>query len=394
MRLLAQHGFGEGDKINEGLRDGSISGVVYGAKDITPDRLRERIRDIHESWPEASLLFDPQFYVAMLGSNPNVRLGNLEKYSYFSTIRRGQLEGSNTIEEQIRNVLQFEANLPLTAIVTPNIVVSRSFDSVEAVIAKNFVRLARRGYAALNDPRPLYATLAMSREALTDKGELQAFLNDITLLDEKPDGFYLLIAGSSSEARAEFLNSDVLAAWMLLNYSLKVNGYHVINGYSDLMSPILGAVGGDFACTGWFNTLRSFSLERFAPTSTGGRQPIQRYLSTRLLNRITFIELNALRRAFPGIVNGLGRDALYDQPEPERNQEVLQSWEALAAILAKTSNRDVAENLAACGAALDDAEDLYAHIAMSGYPLDAKSSNQHLEPLRGAIELFKRLAEF
>lgn len=394
MRLLAQHGFGEGDKINEGLRDGSIDGAVYGAKDITPDRLRDRLREIHESWPDASLFLDPQFYVALLGSNPNVRLGNLEKYPYFSTMRRGQLEGSNTIEVQIRNVLEFEAHLPVTGLIAPNIVISRSFDSVEAVIAKNFVRLARRGFAGLNDARPVYATLAMSREALTDKGELQAFLNDLTLLDEKPDGFYILIASSSSEARVDLLNSDVLAAWMLLNYSLKVNGYEVINGYSDLISPILGAVGGDFACTGWFNTLRSFSLARFAPTSAGGRQPIQRYLSNRLLNRITFIELNALRRAFPGIVNGLARDGLYEQPEPERNQEVLQSWEALASILGRTSEGEVTENLEECVTALNDAEDLYAQIAMSGYPLDAKSSNQHLEPLREAIELFKRLAEF
>lgn len=157
------------------------------------------------------------------------------------------------MESELKKVLEYQTALPLSGIIAPNILISRSFDSVEAAIAKNFVRLARKAYTPLKDKRPLYATLAISREALTDKAEVQGFLTDITLLDERPDGFYLLVACRSSEARAEILQADVIAAWMLLNHSLKVNGYEVINGYSDLISPFLGAVGGDVGCTGWFN---------------------------------------------------------------------------------------------------------------------------------------------
>lgn len=54
-------------------------------------------------------------------------------------------------------------------------------------------------------------------------------------------------------------------------------------------------------------------------------------LSTKLLNRITFYELNALRRIIPevSIVNGLSMDEKYDG-EPERSDEIMQSWEALS----------------------------------------------------------------
>ena len=38
MKLYAQHGYGEGEKINQGLQKGVISGAVYGAKDIKLER--------------------------------------------------------------------------------------------------------------------------------------------------------------------------------------------------------------------------------------------------------------------------------------------------------------------------------------------------------------------
>lgn len=149
---------------------------------------------------------------------------------------------------------------------------------------------------------------------------------------------------------------------MLLNYSLKINGFQIINGYSDLLSPLLGAAGGDVGCTGWWSNLRTFSMDRFAPEATGGRQPVQRYLSTKLLNRITFYELDALRRIIPDVINGLSMDKAYSG-EPERSIEVLQSWEALSSVLdSLTMNGDASSNLVNCAAAIKTAEDLYTSI--------------------------------
>jgi hypothetical protein len=47
----------------------------------------------------------------------------------------------------------------VTAVIAPNIYISRSFDSREAVIAKNFIRQARGAYQVLGDRRPLLVTL-------------------------------------------------------------------------------------------------------------------------------------------------------------------------------------------------------------------------------------------
>jgi hypothetical protein len=394
MKLYAQHGFGDGDKVAIGLGEGLIQGVVFGAKDISPDKLREKLNEANKLSPDAARLLDPQFYVSLLGGGTNLRLGSLEEYPYFRPYRRSQLELTERVGEVLRGALEFQAELPLSGIIAPNILISRSFDSAESVIAKNFIRATRAHYGKLGDKRPIYATLAVSREALLEKSQLQEFLADITLLDNPPDGFYLLVGASSSEARTEIFHADVIAGWLLLNYSLKVNGFEVINGYSDRLSPFLGAVGGDAGCSGWFNTLRTFSLDRFAPASAGGRLPVQRYLSTRLLNRITFIELNGLHLFLPEVLNGLAHDADFTEAEePQRNREVFQSWEALQSLVARLTTADLVANLEKCNAAIAQARDAYARISAARFPLDAKSGNDHLEDASEGIKLFRELAE-
>jgi hypothetical protein len=395
MKLYAQHGFGDGDKITTGLDEGLIQGIVFGAKDISPDKLREKLSEANDLSPDTIRLLDPQFYVSLLGGGTNLRLGNLEEYPYFRPYRRSQLELTERVGEALQEALEFQAGLPLTGIIAPNILISRSFDSAESVVSKNFIRATGARFGKLADKRPVYATLAVSREALLEKSQLQEFLADITLLDDPPDGFYLLVGASSSEARTEIFHADVIAGWLLLNYSLKINGFEVINGYSDRLSPFLGAVGADAGCSGWFNTLRTFSLDRFAPASAGGRLPVQRYLSMRLLNRITFIELNGLRLFLPEVLNGLAHDVDFtESEEPQRNREVFQSWEALRSLSVNLSTGDLATNLERCNGAIAQARDAYARISASRFPLDPKSGSDHLEDLSEGIKLFRELAEF
>jgi hypothetical protein len=90
-----------------------------------------------------------------------------------------------------------------------------------------------------------------------------------------------------------------------------VNSFLVINGFSDLLTPFLGAAGAEAGATGWWSNLRTFSLERFSPAAGGGRTPTERYLSCALLNRITYYELDILRRRVRSVLNMLGTDALY-----------------------------------------------------------------------------------
>lgn len=391
MKLYAQMGYGDGQKTASGLTEGLIDGAILSPRDQRLEGIGDRIRGLIDARADSDILIDPQLYATFAASAEAARVGNLPEWPYFAPLRRSVLELSTEVDRVTRATLEHMVTLPITGIIAPNIHISRSFDSREAVIAKNFIRNAPRIYRDLGDRRPLYATIAVSREALLERAEFEEFLNDITMLADRPDGFYVLISSRGADAQSDIFHADVIARWMLLNYSLKINGFEVINGYSDLLTPFLGAVGGDAGATGWFSNLRLFSMDRFQPQPSGGRRPIKRYLSTRLLNRVTFTERDALSEIVPAVTNGLPLDAAFD-PEPDTTAEALQSWEALGNLVERMVLDELEVALVACRAAVARAEATYAEIAEAGVALDRKSGDGHLEPLQEGISAFKEMA--
>ena len=312
MKLYAQQGHGTGsddrNRILAGLRDGYLHGAIYSPKDYGADRTIAALDVMAQEFPAKDRLFDPQFYAAVVAHEPDGRFGKLmsgEDYPYFEPRRRAQLESENRVRADLQACLQFQNNLQVTASIAPNIVIRQRFNSIEAVIAKNFIRNAKEIWTGIDKTRPVYATLAMDAEALQDRNELNEFLAEITILEQPPDGFYLLVNNPSSGISPELVDPRTLAGWLYLNHSLKLNGFGVINGFSDILTPFLSAAGGDAGATGWYSTQKVFSMDRFAPPTPGGRRPVLRYLSKALLNSIRFDEFHRLRGAFPDIVNGL-----------------------------------------------------------------------------------------
>jgi len=398
VKLYAQHGFQAGEKLKLGFSRGLIDGVVFSPRDISPENLKTQLAELRKQSPEADLLFDPQYYACFFINSENARLGHLTEYEqYFKTRRRNQLEREKQISEDLKASFDFQMDLGVSGIIAPNVHIPRSFNSIEAGISKNFIRLAGDVYKTYKTKKPLYATLSISRNALTDKQELKSFLNDITLLDNPPDGFYVLIAAQNSEARFDIYNADVIAAWMLINYSLKLNGFKVINGYSDILTPFLGIAGAIAGSTGWWSNLRTFSLDRFNPLSSGGKLPNQRYLSKKLLNRIYYYELDSLKNArISEVLNGLPSDEYYDNDgsTPERNVEVIQAWDAIKSLNSEMVGKNIIQNLQNCNQLIDNASDLYLSIpSVTGLQLEAKSNKENLEPLKEGVKLFAELAE-
>ncbi len=397
MKLYAQHGYGEGEKILNGLGSNYIDGVVFSPRDITPQNLIAKLQDYSERFPQKEFLVDPQYYTCVLGAHPNLNIGKLSEYQsyYFNFETKNRLEIENNVSEILERSINFQHDLPTTSIIAPNILIPRSFDSREAVIAKNFIRLAKSSYSVKENPKPLYCSLVISSDAIRNIQDLQEFLSDITVIDNPPDGFYIIISFGSSDARAEVFNSDIISSWMLINYSLRINEFKIINGYSDTISPFLTSVGANACCSGWWSNLRTFSMERFTPSNAGGRLPIQRYLSLGLLNRITFYEYDTLRDRVPGIKNNLTTDNIFEieNAEPERAREVLQSWEALKTLISQFSTKRIKDNLDNLNLHIDNALNLYTSINAVLPSLDSKSNFDHLDPLKYALSRFTQITE-
>jgi len=376
----------------------STNGVIFSARYEQKEKLQVDTKLIQEKTMNAEILFDPELYACSYAHMPDTQLGSLSEWSFFNAYRRSQLEDTAVVEKVLTDTFDTLIDLPLTSVIAPNIFIPRSFDSIEAVIAKNFVRKTKSMYSQKRDSRSVFATLAIGRDALLNQTEFEAFLNDITALDNPPDGFYILIGGGLTEertelTRSEIIHADVIAGWMLLNFTLSLNGFKVINGYSDILTPFLCGVGGYAGATGWWTNLRMFSINRYVRSVKGGRLPIVRYLSNLILNRITFSERTAVANLMPDINNGLPHDEDYEKGEPARNVEVLQNWEAIAQLNNQLIAPDVNESLNLLENAIDRADIAYARLSGLGFSIDVETNREYINALREGIKTFKQNAE-
>lgn len=399
MKLYAQQGYGTGsdpNKILQGLEAGYINGAIISPKDYRIERVNELFAAMAGEHASADRLIDPQFYASLMAQDPDARMGRLlqGEYPYFEQRRRSQLESEERVKADIRACLEFQLGLDVTSVIAPSILIRRSFNSIEAVVAKNFVRHAQEIWEEVGDGRPMLATIAVDIEALQDKEELLAFLGDITVLENPPSGFYLLVANPSSQIRPELVDHRILAGWMLMNHALNLNGFEVVNGFSDILTPFLAAAGGSAGATGWWSNLKVFSMDKFSPASGGGRRPVFRYLSKGLLNSIRYDELESIRNTFPSVLNGLPTDEFYDPEygsEPaNQNAEILQTWNSIKSFAPATGEPELSD----CVQWIDDAKEIYDQIgASSAMRLMERSNDAHLESLEDGVQLFAQLAE-
>jgi len=391
MKLYAQHGYGTADKLKDGFSDGHIDGVIFSPRDIKREKLRKLLKRYNDKGLD--LLFDPQLYVSVFEDNPNLKKRYLKTWNYYKGYKKNYLELSNNIDDILKEYYRSITRLNLSSIIAPNICISKSFNSIEAVIAKNFIRRTKSIFEETKDDREIYASLIIDWQAFLDNEQFESFIDDLSLVDDKPDGIYLVIGSDSLNPQDDFYISEVISGWMKLNYALTFNGYKVINGYSDILTPLLGVTGGYAGATGWWSNLRYFKMERFIPTRSGGRMPIARYLSKSLMDRIMFTDLDIIKELIPDVLNQLPTDEYYD-PEPEnRDQEMLQSWETLKSLNEEYTNGPTGDNLNNFEMHLKRSKQIFDEIKIFQLRLRSASSCEHIDNMLDAIYGFKKWAE-
>ncbi len=396
MKIYAQHGHQPSDKITGGLQEGVVDGVIFSTRYADPERMRERIAEARAVRHEVDILVDPELYATRQIGTPNCQLGHLENWNYFTAQRRRDLVRSDVVEGVLEKTFQEVVGLDVSAHIAPNIYISQSFDSMEAGIALNFISATKKVFA---DRRPVYATLSVDRRALLNSTDFKAFLNDLTVLENPPDGFYVLVGGGlinerNDLAHSEVVDAKIIGGWMLLNFILTQNGFRVINGCADMLAPFLGVAGGHAGATGWWSNLRVFSLGRYIkPEKPGGALPITRYVSKLLLNRIKVDELVAYSRLLPAVLNRLPHDKDYTGGIPTRTGEALQTWEAIRSLNTDILFGELQKSLSNLSWQIAQAKVAYAQLQSRGLTEGIETVTEYLDQLSGATEEFKKLAE-
>lgn len=395
MSILAQSGWGRSTKIENGLDSKVIDGVILSPKDERKERIEESIKTMHQKYPNATLLFDPQFYAATL-STP--RVGYLEEYDYYKNnagLRRTHFASSD-IHRYVKQCLDYQHDTlsnNLSYLISPTIL----FDDFRDNWSQISINLAVESavyHSNLKSSTPLLISIAISENALNSLEAVDDFLDAITELNV--DGFYIIVRRNSNMLQHTM---DNFANFIYFCYVLaKINLYKIIVGYSDLTSFILHSVGVKSTACGWFQNLRQFSMSRFLP-STGGQRPRKRYSSKPLLSVPLInpeLEDIFLAGLLDQILSGTDNDDIISSGPASAYDDwtdemfCLNHWGSLTSLSNRISISDsIYQKLNEVQQMIQDAMNLYNQLNYSGINLDPTTGPNHLNNWLETIQRFR-----
>ncbi len=398
MAIFVQHGHGKSDKIDIALADGTVQGVIFGARNEKPENLRTYIQKLRAEQPDCELLFDPQFYVSTLVP-PKDRY--LREYEYYSAGRTANdFTSSRRIRKYAKQTLDRQVDFGLNALISPTVIFD-SFGDRWYQIALNLADASLEYHSTLDQPPPLLLSFAVTEGALSDTDDVHRFLDTVTQDEWSMDGFYFLIARSDNTYNQRF-ETQRLANLLYAVYVLgRINGLRVVSGYTDFVGIPLRAAGADVFATGWSQSLRRSCRKFFVEQGTRGQPPRERYSSRPLFNSIFLGELQDTYDAgYPGkALSNVPLDVHITQATAPQASDWTTGlsqrhhWQTLHAMDQELTGR-VKDDLRITSANLQDAYSLYTYLEAAGVQFDRNNGKDHLKEWGRAIKEFQRMAGF
>ncbi len=397
MSVLAQCGYGRGNKIERGIDEGVIQGVVVSPRDESRERLESSIRLWKERYSHTTIIFDPQFYAAVLN---DPRDGHLSEYDYYSNnknLGRTHFSGSS-IRNYVSECLNYQINTLgdfISYIVSPTILFD-GFRDYWSQIALNMAVESMDNHANRSSVKPLIISIVVSETAFQNLEAMEEFLDALTELEV--DGFYIIIRRNANSLQ-HAMEAASFGRLLYFCYVLAdINDYNVIVGYSDWYSFLVKCVGVSYSACGWYQNLRQFSLARFRP-SRGGRRPRKRYSTNKLLSSPLIIpelqDIYLLDMISHVLSSSPYDDILSNDPSSgERNwtDEIscLAHWFSLNSLSNQIGTQtDTLTRIQKATQIIENVRTLYTRLEELGVSFDPSTGPNHIDEWREGIRNFR-----
>jgi len=386
MSLYAQHGHAKSDRLDLALAEGTIDGVILGARNEPIDKIAACVNSFKG---KGEVLFDPQFFISTFAP-PNDRY--LPDYPYYKGgLSSASFTGAKKLAAICEATIDFQLELGVDKLISPTIFCD-GFETKWGQIALNLADTSLDYHAGIKDAPPLLVNFLIAEQALTSKKNVEAFLDQITSWEMS--GIYLVIAREDGTYSQGF-EPQRFAHALYMNYVLgEINGFEVVNGFSDFCGFILRAVGSSSFASGWYQGLRQFNKKSFIKSKGGGQVPRLRYSSAPLLNSIFLSELDDIRDAglLENILSGVKFDNLLDSNSDAWNQRVSEHahWETLS-LLDAAIPKTLKARIDLVDSQLETANAIYFMLEEAGIVFSANSGPLHLESWTEAFKTFKSL---
>lgn len=389
--ILAQHGYGPSDRVEIGLADGSIDGIILSASNIKPDQVQTYCTGISEVNDDSLLFLDPEYYVNFISEAD--KFGKLGSYPYFNhPMAATDLASPKALLDATSKVVDFQVAQGMPNILSPTIEITSFGGATEPYV----LSLLHSTVEYIQDNRitaKVYGSLLINENALDDADKMALFLDAVTRV-RGIEGYYIVIDRTDTY-KPYWNNPQTMAAYMYLINALSTNK-KVILGYSDGVGLLGLSVGASHAATGWWLNSGNFSKQRFI--SSSGRRK-SKYYSKQLMSNINVDgELSVLvdRGAKDLVANtskydaGVSSDPLNPTQWNERDA-VFHKWLALRDICNTDFTGDIDSRLNHLEERINKAKLLSEEMdSMLPNGFEAASGPAKLQVMLGAVELYRK----
>lgn len=397
-KLIAQHGPAKGRKIDDGITNGNLNGVIFSLNDEGLDSVEEYVNRGSVVSRDNSFL-DPQFYYSTYDSTV---LKKLEDISVFpSNVARRDWRRKN---ENILNFLAFHAE---NSSRVSNMLITPGFH-IESIDWRFDYSIDIYNYCIENFESDSYAlSLLLQTSFFASKENVNELIDEVNDQCEVKDYIYLTLCHeANSDSNYEEIDANWLANILNTVYQLQNLGFKMIVGYSFMNSILFSMLNCEYVASGWFNTLRKFQKSRFDLTSSFGRRK-KRYTSIPLLSNIMLDDMYRMLEYEHLDINELLSQTEVDEFIANEDQESVsfvdlehQYWESLTILFDEFSDIDdtssrielmiskIKHASALYRSAIDFLEEEENTVAANRL----KSSSKHLSTWLSAIEIFKNIA--
>lgn len=386
MSLLVQHAYGKSDKIERGIEDGNISGVILSPKSEMPQNLETYIKNVNDN---IEVLLDPQFYLCAFEGDINI--GKLDKYSFYpnSIINKKVLSMPKNIHKIVEDNVVYQRYCGLKTIVSPNIF----FDSFDSRMSQIALSLANETIEYCNNEDVLIS-LCVNEAAFKNFDDVKDFLDIISLFDVS--GFYVIIERNLNK-NPSLIDSETMSNILYFLYNLStINMYKVILGYGDYIGIPLYVTGIEAIATGWYENSRRFDRENFYPKD-GMRRPNKRYYTNQLFNSLLLlpeIQMIQAQNMLGKILSNTHYDSyMYNDLSGGQWTEsisCLSRWEAIKQIIdAIDYEENVIDKIDYMRDKIFNAISIYKKLPEEIF--DSKSKSTHLSSWDEGLEKFREL---
>jgi hypothetical protein len=396
MSLLIQHGHGKSDKIDLCLKDDSADGVIFAARNETPEKLEACLDKLTGEHEDKYFYLDPQFYLTSF-SPPNDRY--LPEYPYYKAgLGSTAFANPATVSKYAKLTLEYQQGLPVDRLISPTIMFS-SFDDASYQSALSLAYASLDAHAGIKDAKPLLLSFVFAEEALASREQLDHFLDAVTQEDWGMNGFYFIVEKREDGYNQRF-DEERLAHLLYATYVLSVtNEFEVLFGYTDFVGILLRAVGAESFASGWAQSARRFKRKAFTKSKGGGQQPRPRYSSAPLFNSILVDELQDIYDTgrLDEVMSGADLDSIItDASSPQAATDwglavsQQQHWQTLS-LLDEAIDDEPKSDAKNTLAKLRAADGLYRALELEGVQFDRNSNKDHLKQWIGALKRLQTL---